>query len=115
MFHNTEKLFNHRLTSNHYEILGKELNQENEIIAFTTIGSPAKFSSLASNSLIDGHFTGDSQLLSLYTFDSENQKHENITDWALNQFQTHYQSTAKAEARALARADESEESALANA
>ncbi len=46
---------------------------------------------------------------------TENQKHENITDWALNQFQTHYQSTAKAEARALARADESEESALANA
>jgi predicted helicase len=55
------------------------------------------------------------QCFSLYYYDSENQKHENITDWALNQFQTHYQSTAKAEARALARADESEESALANA
>ena len=33
---------------------------------------------------------GDTQMFPLYTFDSENQKHENITDWALNQFQTHY-------------------------
>ncbi len=56
------------------------------------------------------------QCLPLNRFEqNSNQPIGNITNWALNQFQTHYQSTAKAEARALARADESEESALANA
>lgn len=35
--------------------------------------------------------------LPLYRYDSENQKHENITDWALNQFRKHYKESNGAE------------------
>lgn len=36
------------------------------------------------------HFTGDSKCLPLYRYDSEGNQIENITDWALQQFTSHY-------------------------
>ncbi len=89
-FHYTEKIFNHRLTRNHYEILGKNLDQENYCIVFNTISSPKSFHVLVSNCLVDGHLTGDSQCLPLYSYDKEGNHIDNITDWGLTQFQTHY-------------------------
>ncbi|MFM6504481.1 MAG: type ISP restriction/modification enzyme, partial [Dolichospermum sp.] len=90
-FHYTEKIFNHRLTKNHYEILGKNLDQENYSIVFNTIGSPKIFHVLVSNCLADGHLTGDSQCLPLYSYNQEGKRIDNITDWGLKQIQTHYQ------------------------
>ena len=90
-FHYTEKIFNHRLTKNHYEILGKNLDQENYSIVFNTIGSPKIFHVLVSNCLADGHLTGDSQCLPLYFYNQEGKRIDNITDWGLKQIQTHYQ------------------------
>jgi predicted helicase len=92
-FHYTEKIFNHRLTKNHYEILGKNLDQENYSIVFNTIGSPKIFHVLVSNCLADGHLTGDSQCLPLYFYNQEGKRIDNITDWGLKQIQTHYQDT----------------------
>jgi len=89
VFHYSEKLFNHRLTQNHYDILDKNLKGDNRTIAFTTIGSPKAFFCLASNALIDGHFTGDSQCLPIYRYNGYSRQ-ENITDWGLRQFQTNY-------------------------
>ncbi|MGA8897160.1 MAG: type ISP restriction/modification enzyme [Planktothrix agardhii] len=89
-FHYTEKIFNHRLTKNHYEILGKNLDQENYCIVFNTISSPKSFHVLVSNCLVDGHLTGDSQCLPIYSYDKEGNCIDNITDWGLTQFQTHY-------------------------
>ena len=89
-FHYTEKIFNHRLTRNHYEILGKNLDQENYCIVFNTISSPKSFHVLVSNCLVDGHLTGDSQCLPLYSYDKEGNHIDNITDWGLTQFQTYY-------------------------
>lgn len=59
------------------------------VIAFTSPSGNQPFHTLATNRVPDLHFTGDSQCLPFYIYE-ENQKHENITDWALNQFQTHY-------------------------
>ncbi|MCP9296920.1 MAG: N-6 DNA methylase, partial [Planktothrix agardhii LY1] len=82
-FHYTEKIFNHRLTKNHYEILGKNLDQENYCIVFNTISSPKSFHVLVSNCLVDGHLTGDSQCLPIYSYDKEGNCIDNITDWGL--------------------------------
>jgi predicted helicase len=46
---------------------------------------------LASNLVPDLHFTGDTQTFSFYTYDRHGgDKQENITDWALAEFRTHY-------------------------
>lgn len=62
-----------------------------KIIGVPGIGSSKDFHTLAIDKIMDlNSLPAGGQYLPLYTFDSENQKHENITDWALNQFQTHY-------------------------
>ena len=91
LYHYTEKILNHRLTQNHYEIFSPDLKSQNNVIAFSCIGSNKPFQCLASNSLIDLHLTGDSQCLPLYRYDKEGKRIDNITDWGLKQIQTHYQ------------------------
>ncbi len=65
-------------------------NAENYYIAFNAIGGSKEFHCLAANNIIDLHFTGDSQCLPLYVYDKDGNPHDNITDWALNQFQARY-------------------------
>ncbi|MEA5559018.1 type ISP restriction/modification enzyme [Nodularia spumigena] len=91
LFHYTEKIFNHRLTQNHYDIFSPDLKSENKIIAFSCVGSNKYFQCLASNLLVDLHLTGDSQCLPLYRYDKEGKRIDNITDWGLKQIQSHYQ------------------------
>ena len=44
-----------------------------------------------SNHVTDYHFTGDSQCFPYYTYDEDgSNRRENITDWALAQFRSHY-------------------------
>ena len=64
-----------------------ESDTENILIAFDVSDKP--FSALASKYLVDLHFNGDSQCLPLYRFENGNRL-ENITDFALNAFRTHY-------------------------
>lgn len=47
------------------------------------------FTCLASALPTDFHFTGDTKTVALYRFD-DGQRHDNITDWALKQFTSHY-------------------------
>ncbi|VEP13849.1 Adenine specific DNA methyltransferase [Hyella patelloides LEGE 07179] len=86
----TEKIFNDRLTNNHYEIYSHNLANFNSVIVLTNISSNKLFHCLASNTLIDLHLTGDSQCLPLYTYDKSGNRIENITDWGLKQFQDYY-------------------------
>jgi predicted helicase len=65
-------------------------NAENSYIAFNAIGGSKEFHCLVANNIIDLHLTGDSQCLPLYVYDKEGNPHDNITDWALSQFQNHY-------------------------
>lgn len=66
-------------------------DNSNTYIAFNALGNTQSFHSLATDKIVDLHLTGDSQCLPLYVY-HENQKHENITDWGLKQFQDHYKS-----------------------
>ena len=70
---------------------GEYGNLKNKIICFYGAASNNKFHCLCVNSLIDLHFTGDSQCIPLYVYDSDgNKKHSNITKWGLEKFKKHY-------------------------
>jgi predicted helicase len=71
-----------------------ETYSDNKYIAFSAIGNTKPFHCLGSNSIIDLHFTGDSQCVSLYRYDKEGNRIDNITDWGLKQFQNHYNDKA---------------------
>ena len=59
----------------------------NSLIAMPAAGD---FRCLATDRACDFHFIGDSRVLSLYRYDEASTRQDNITDWALRQFSTHY-------------------------
>jgi predicted helicase len=61
---------------------------ENKLIAMPAAGD---FRCLATNRACDFHFIGDSRVLSIYRYDENGTRNDNITDWALKQFKDHYQ------------------------
>ena len=48
------------------------------------------FNIIATDKPADLHFNGDSQCLPLYRYTKDGTRQDNITEWALRQFQTHY-------------------------
>ncbi len=87
----SDKSLSDRLTFNHYDIFGKDLQKDNLVICLAEKSVNQPFYCLVSNIIMDYHFTGDSQCLPLYTYDEEGNKQENITDWGLQQFRDYYQ------------------------
>ena len=68
-----------------------ETEAENRTICLTTLGSKTQFHCLMTKQLTDVHLTGDSQCFPFYTYDEDGtNRQENITDWALAEFRTHY-------------------------
>ena len=64
---------------------------ENRVICVSGIGSNKPFQSLMVDVIPDLHLTGDSQCFPFYTYDEDGtNRQENITDWALAEFRTHY-------------------------
>jgi predicted helicase len=82
--------FSHELNKMQYQIpmIFPSQQSENVVIAVNVGNSP--FNVLASKYLVDYHFNGDSQCLPLYHYDKDGRRGDNITDWALKQFQNHY-------------------------
>lgn len=81
------------LTSLHFEMFGSKLDKRNITINYTGPSSGKPYMSLATQFVPDLHFVGagaGTQCLPLYKFDSKDNKLENITDWGLSQFTTHY-------------------------
>jgi predicted helicase len=68
--------------------------QENRIICLTLFGSEKPFMVLVTNTISDYHLVGagcGTQCFPFYTYDDNgSNRRENITDWALSQFQTQY-------------------------
>ncbi|GCE60966.1 type ISP restriction/modification enzyme [Microcystis aeruginosa] len=89
-FQYTEKLFNHRLTENHYEMFSLDLKSFNKIIAFSGISSNKPFHCLSCDLLIGLDTLEKTQCLPLYYYEREGNRIDNITDWGLQQFQKHY-------------------------
>ncbi|WP_017296177.1 type ISP restriction/modification enzyme [Geminocystis herdmanii] len=90
LYHYTEKLFNHRLTQNHFDMLSNSLNAENLIIGISGLGLFKPFQCLISNFLFGLDTLEKTQCLPLYTYDKEGKREENITDWALKKFREYY-------------------------
>jgi predicted helicase len=88
VFYYSEKALSDRLTSNHFEIYGSDLRSENSVIAVNTSDRP--FNVLAAQRIVDLHFNGDSLCLPLYRYTADGERVDNITDWALEQFQKQY-------------------------
>lgn len=87
----SDKIFSDRLTQNHYDYFGKNLDLENKVICYN--GNEGEFIILASNKIADLHFTGDTKLFALNRFESADNKIDNIANWGLSQFTSHYQDT----------------------
>lgn len=68
---------------------------ENRFVCVTGIGAQQSFAALIGKIIPDLNFMGIGtvpQWFPFYTYDEDgNNRQENITDWALEQFQTHYQ------------------------
>ncbi|MEN9610097.1 MAG: hypothetical protein RLZZ628_911 [Bacteroidota bacterium] len=90
LFYYSEPYLSHRLTKNHFEIFGDKLDKDNILFAVNSTGNSKGFFLLASDGIVDLHFTGDSQCLSMYTYDKNGEKQENITNWAWQQFKQQY-------------------------
>lgn len=80
----SDKIFSDRLTQNHYDYFGKNLDLENKVICYN--GNEGEFIILASNKIADLHFTGDTKLFALNRFESADNKIDNIANWGLSQF-----------------------------
>ena len=61
---------------------------QNEVICFCVNGKD--FYSLASDRLVDYHFTGDTQCLPLYRYTEDGERLSNITEWGLRRFRERY-------------------------
>ena len=64
---------------------------ENRVICVKAPASSQRFHVLLTDVIPDLHLTGDSQCFPFYTYDEDGtNRRENITDWALSHFRTHY-------------------------
>ena len=89
----SEKLFVDILTDNHYQMFGPELDKTNVVILHTAPDSQKPFLAYVGGCIPDLHFVGaaaGTTCLPLYRYDAEGERHDNLTDWGLRQFQAHY-------------------------
>ena len=64
---------------------------ENRVICVSPPGTKLSFHALMVDVIPDLHITGDSQCFPFYTYDEDGtNRQENITDWALAEFRSHY-------------------------
>ena len=69
------------------------VQQENLVICCTDAGSQKPFMTIVSDTVPDLHVVGaacSAQCLPFYRYDKEGTRIDNITDWGLTKFQTHY-------------------------
>ncbi len=63
----------------------------NKLICFSGLSSSKPFQSLITQYVAGFDFLEKTQCLPLYRYDKQGNSTDNITDWGLNQFRTHYQ------------------------
>ena len=63
---------------------------DNLFISFNGLGMDKPFSCIAYNGMMDVQLMPNGQCLSLFLYNSEGEKRENITDWGFNQFSKYY-------------------------
>jgi len=85
-----DKIIIHRLYQQHLLFPVGE-NEENILIGFSGLASSKPFQCLATNHVGGFDLLEKTQYLPLYYYDKEGNRQDNITNWGLTQFQTHYQ------------------------
>ncbi|MEJ7861790.1 MAG: type ISP restriction/modification enzyme [Pyrinomonadaceae bacterium] len=84
-----DRILIHRVSQ--FPHIFSNVETENKLICVTAVGNKKPFQCLATNVISDLHLTGDSQCFPFYIYNEDGSNRcENITDWALEQFQTHY-------------------------
>ena len=71
-------------------MFGKEFDYSNSVIYFSGTPLSKPFQVFASNDSANYDFLEKTQCLPLYRYDKEGNRIDNITDWGLQQFQSHY-------------------------
>ncbi len=89
-YYYAEKALSDRLTALHYQIYGTDLKQTNRCIGISGGSAMKPFQALAFNGLADYECVEKNQLLPLSIYATDGSRQDNITDWALAQFRTHY-------------------------
>jgi predicted helicase len=84
-----DPIFSDRLTGGHSECFGTDFSLTPLCFALTAPGAAVSFSALAVAGLADWHFLGDTQLYPIKRT-ADGIEVDNITDWALKQFTSHY-------------------------
>lgn len=87
----SEKIFSDVLTQNHFDLFGNYLNQVNKIIIYCGVNHSQPFHSLVVKEIFGLDFLEKTKCISLYIYDHQGNRHDNITDWGLSQFTSHYQ------------------------
>jgi predicted helicase len=82
-----EKKLSDRLTDQHYLVFGDALDKSN--LGYAVCLNGKDYFTVATDHLIDLHFTGDSQYFPFYSYDDKSRR-DNITDWSLEQFLEYY-------------------------
>lgn len=85
-----EKKMSDRLTSNHYDIFGKDLQSYNLVISFSGRNCSKPFTTLATQRLFGFDYLEKTQCLPLFHYDSEGKQIDNISNWGFNQFVKQY-------------------------
>jgi predicted helicase len=90
-----ERILNDVLTQNHYDTFTQNLTAKNLLINVYCVNSSHILSTLMTDKVVDLCLlkmgNGGTFSFSLYRYDSEGNRQDNLTDWGLNQFRTHYQ------------------------
>ena len=91
--HCVEVAMNDRLTKNHYEMFGPDLQRDNRVICIK--GPSAKyFSVLAARKVVNEKFAGTNDggtfCLPLYRYTEDGERGSNITEWGLQRINAHY-------------------------
>uniref|UniRef100_UPI003752F0AA type ISP restriction/modification enzyme n=1 Tax=Flavobacterium sp. TaxID=239 RepID=UPI003752F0AA len=93
----SEKIFSDVLTQNHVDIFSKDLKGLNKCIGYIGKDTEIQFSTLAFENINDlnslSNAAGGNKTMPLYIYDQEGNRHDNITDWGLSQFTSHYRDT----------------------
>jgi predicted helicase len=94
-FFKSQLYLNKYVNWSHYRIpnIFPNTNSKNQYISFTGPGSEKPFLCVAGDEPPDLHLTGagtGAECLPLYRYDAHGNRIDNITDWGLKHFQTHY-------------------------
>ena len=84
----SDYLMSDRLTGNHYELFGADLQRRNSVINYC--GKGLRFFALATNRLADWHFTGDTHCLPLFRYTKGGEQVSNIAKWGIDRINDHY-------------------------